>query len=378
MTLAEVLAAFSLAIDLGLGQPMEHLLRSWRIAARLADRLEVPGEQRTSLFYVAMLAWVGCVADAPEVAASFGDDIAFRAGSYDVDLAGLPALGFFVSYAGSDRPAAGRLRAAATLVATGGAAVARGIQGHCLSTSTLADQLGLDPGVSVALRQFFARWDGKGVPPGVRGEELAQAVRLFHLADVVEVHHRRGGAEAAIEVARARRGSQFDPAIVDVFCMHASEVLPSAADGHDMHRLFAVEPGLANPLSEDELDGALQALADFTDLRSACRAGHSRGVGDLAGAAAESLGCPRRRSPQPAGQDTCTTSGCTVFRRRSSTSRARCRRPSGSGCARRRTTPSGSCPGRRHWRMSARSPPSPTSGWMAAATTVGWPARSCA
>ena len=36
-----------------------------------------------------MLAWVGCVADAPEVAGSFGDDIAFRADSYDVDLGGL-------------------------------------------------------------------------------------------------------------------------------------------------------------------------------------------------------------------------------------------------------------------------------------------------
>ena len=263
VTLAEVLAAFSLALDLGLGQPMEHLLRSWRIAARLADRLAVPEDQRTSLFYVAMLAWVGCVADAPEVAASFGDDIVFRADSYDVDLAGLPALGFFVSRAGSGRSAAGRFRAVATLVATGGAAVARGIQGHCLSTSTLADRLGLDPGVSVALRQFFARWDGKGVPAGVHGEELAQVVRLFHLADVVEVHHRRGGAGAAIEVARARRGSQFDPAIVDVFCANAPEVLSSVGDGQDAHRLFADEPGLARPLSEDEFEAALQALADL-------------------------------------------------------------------------------------------------------------------
>jgi hypothetical protein len=36
VTLAELLVAFSLATDLGLGQPMEHVLRSWQIAAQLA------------------------------------------------------------------------------------------------------------------------------------------------------------------------------------------------------------------------------------------------------------------------------------------------------------------------------------------------------
>ena len=88
VTLAELLTAFSLATDLGLGQPMEHVLRSWQIAAMLASHMNLSDEQRESLFFVAMLAWVGCVADAPEVGALFGDDIAFRADGYYVDLAG--------------------------------------------------------------------------------------------------------------------------------------------------------------------------------------------------------------------------------------------------------------------------------------------------
>jgi len=33
--LAELVGAFSLATDLGMGQPMEHVLRSWLIATRL-------------------------------------------------------------------------------------------------------------------------------------------------------------------------------------------------------------------------------------------------------------------------------------------------------------------------------------------------------
>src|SRR5204862_1174713 len=65
-----------------------------------------------SLYYVALLAWVGCVADAYEVATWFGDDIAFRADSYEVDLAGLPMLGFMLRHVGAGSPALHRLRLA--------------------------------------------------------------------------------------------------------------------------------------------------------------------------------------------------------------------------------------------------------------------------
>jgi HD-GYP domain-containing protein (c-di-GMP phosphodiesterase class II) len=292
VTLAQLLAAFSLATDLGLGQPMEHLLRSWQIAARLGRRVGLPEEQQAALFHVAMLSWVGCVADAPEVTASFGDDIEFRADSYEADLGGLSGMTFFLGHAGRDQPLPGRLRTAATMVLTGGHRVLRGIQGHCLVTSTLSDQLGLPAETSAAVRQFFARWDGQGVPRGVGGEQIDLTVRLFHLADVVEVHHRRKGVAAAVAVARARSGSQFDPRLVDAFCSTAVEVLPGEADEYDAHELFTQQPGLAGRLSDADLDAALVALADFTDLRSASRAGHSRGVADLSAEAAGLLRLP--------------------------------------------------------------------------------------
>ncbi|MCR3750718.1 HD domain-containing phosphohydrolase [Lentzea californiensis] len=287
--LAELLAAFSLATDLGLGQPMEHVLRSWRIAERLAGRMGLSEDQRQSLFPVSMLAWVGCVADSPEVAASFGDDIAFRADSYGADLAGLEGFGFFLRRAGRGGPMWHRLRVAATILTTGGQNVVRGMQSHCTTTSTLADRLGLGPDVVTALRQFFTRWDGRGVPDGVGGEDIAPIVRLLHLADVVEVRYRTGGIGGALEVARARRGRQFAPDVVDAFVAHAPEVLAGAGTGIDA---LTADPRLRRPLTEGELDTALEAFADFTDLRCASRAGHSRGVADLAGAAARSMGLP--------------------------------------------------------------------------------------
>lgn len=81
-------------------------------------------------------------------------------------------------------------------------------------------------------------------------------------------------------------------AVVDGFCSCAVEVLPGAVDEYDPHQLFSQEPGLAGRLSNEEFDAALVALADFTDLRSTCRAGHSRGVADLAAEAARRLRLP--------------------------------------------------------------------------------------
>ena len=61
--LADLVGAFSLATDLGLGQPMDHVLRSWRIAAALGEHVGVEADERAALYYVVTLAWVGCVAD---------------------------------------------------------------------------------------------------------------------------------------------------------------------------------------------------------------------------------------------------------------------------------------------------------------------------
>ena len=61
--LVEVVAAFSLATDLGLGQPMEHGLRSCLIATRLAEKLDLDEDERACVYWVTLLAMVGCTAD---------------------------------------------------------------------------------------------------------------------------------------------------------------------------------------------------------------------------------------------------------------------------------------------------------------------------
>ena len=70
---AELLAALSLAIDLGLGQPLEHMLRSCLIAMGLADLVGADALERDTAYYGGLLAWIGCHADSQEYAELFGE-----------------------------------------------------------------------------------------------------------------------------------------------------------------------------------------------------------------------------------------------------------------------------------------------------------------
>src|ERR1043165_9506704 len=81
--LAELVAALSLGIDLGFGQPMEHVLRQCLIALRIADAMKLTDAERAAVYYTALLVTVGCHTDAHEQAKWFGDDIEMKRGKYD-------------------------------------------------------------------------------------------------------------------------------------------------------------------------------------------------------------------------------------------------------------------------------------------------------
>jgi hypothetical protein len=104
LRLAELVGAFSLVTDLDWVSPWSTSCDPGVIAARLGDHMGVELDERAALYYAATLAWVGCVAETPEVAAWFADDIAFRHDSLRGDLAGLPMLGLMLRHVGRELP----------------------------------------------------------------------------------------------------------------------------------------------------------------------------------------------------------------------------------------------------------------------------------
>ena len=290
LRLAELVAAVSLASDLGLGQPMEHLLRSCRLGLRLAESAGLCEDERAVVYYVALLGWVGCHAESHEQAAWFGDEIAMKADRYEVDMAGRAGAGFVLRHVGAGTSPLRRARMLPPLIASHGK-VAGAFEGtHCRLAGEVAVGLGVGTDVRDALHHVFERWDGKGRPEGLRGEEIALPARIVQLAGVVERYRREGGIGAAGEVARHRRGTQFDPALVDRLCLEPERMLSGLEAATSWDELIEAEPALRPVMSEEQLQQALEAIADLADLKSPHTTGHSRGVAELVSAAAGRYG----------------------------------------------------------------------------------------
>ncbi|MBT2413281.1 hypothetical protein J7I94_22415 [Streptomyces sp. ISL-12] len=85
---AEILAAFSLTTDMAAGMAVEKGLRAWVMATVFArDALGAGADTCRTVHETALLRSVGCTSYAPEPAAPFGDEVAFRCALKHLDPA---------------------------------------------------------------------------------------------------------------------------------------------------------------------------------------------------------------------------------------------------------------------------------------------------
>ncbi|MCK9431643.1 MAG: PAS domain S-box protein [Candidatus Omnitrophica bacterium] len=67
------------------------------------------------------------------------------------------------------------------------------------------------------------RWDGKGYPSGIKGEDIPLGARVIAIADVYQAlisdrpYHKAFPRNVAIEMIRKSSGTQFDPRVVNAF-----------------------------------------------------------------------------------------------------------------------------------------------------------------
>ncbi|HEU5326713.1 MAG TPA: hypothetical protein VFU78_01400, partial [Thermomicrobiales bacterium] len=159
--LAELIAALSLALDLGMGQPLEQALRTCLLSVRLAERVGLGSREQTQVYYVALLRFLGCTADAHETAAIVGgDELAFRATIAPV-LGGAQheLLARVVTHLGRDQGPLQRAQIVGGFLRHG-AQIREGARAHCELAERLAARLGLDQGVRLGLAHALERWDG--------------------------------------------------------------------------------------------------------------------------------------------------------------------------------------------------------------------------
>ncbi|MFL5799884.1 MAG: HD domain-containing phosphohydrolase [Actinomycetota bacterium] len=288
------MAALSLGIDLGFGQPMEHVLRQCLIAVRIAERIGLSEEERATVYYTALLVNVGCHTDAHEQAKWFGDDIAMKSAKYDHEIGSLAAVAAGLATIGSGHPLVQRFRIWVEFAISGHRDLDKMIEHHAELARSLAEQLELPGAVLDAIGAAYEQWDGKGWPGRLKRDSVPLASRISQLAEYVEVAHRVGGVSKARALARKRRGAQFDPRLADVLLSEGDVILADLDETRTWDAVIDVEPSLAVTLTGDRVDAALEGVANFVDLKSPYFLGHSRSVADLAAAAAGEMGMTPR------------------------------------------------------------------------------------
>src|SRR6266545_2104487 len=83
--LAELMAALSLATDLGMGQPIEFALSSCILAVRLAEKCGYSDEALREVYYQALLRYIGCNTETDWLASIVGDEQVLRADFAQID-----------------------------------------------------------------------------------------------------------------------------------------------------------------------------------------------------------------------------------------------------------------------------------------------------
>lgn len=293
--LAELMAALSIATDLGMGQPMEFAMSSCIVAVRLGEVAGLTEAELRDVYYEALLRYIGCNADTYWMSSLFGDEIALRTEFATVDTA--------------DSAAILRLSLRYMRQANAGASLPRLVQamfqgfaqlpqttssffpGHCEVAQRLVTRLGFPESAIRTAGQLYARWDGKGVP-AIKGEAISPALLVTALAQDAVTFYRLGGVEAATAMAKERSGGAHSPKLVELFCQKAEQLLAGLEDEPVWEQVLACEPGAPMRLSEAAFDNACLAIADFADIKSPWFLNHSPRVAEVASAAAARCGLP--------------------------------------------------------------------------------------
>jgi HD-GYP domain-containing protein (c-di-GMP phosphodiesterase class II) len=283
MRLAEAVGVLSLATDLAMGQPLEHGLRTAVLAVRMAQAMGLAEGEQVTVFYTGLLHFAGCTAESEIDARFFGDELSARPQMLSVAFGS--RLDLVTTATRAAHPGRSRLARAAAMTGSAFGGVAefrRWAASHCDVARVLGARMGFSEQIQRALRHLWERWDGKGMPGDLRGEQIPLAVRIMQVAQDADITWQRGGTGLANRILAERAGSGLDPHVVSAFFElgdHAYAGLDAPSVWEDA---LLAEPGPQPVVGEERLDACLSAIADFADLKSMWTVGHSRRVAELA------------------------------------------------------------------------------------------------
>jgi putative nucleotidyltransferase with HDIG domain len=125
------------------------------------------------------------------------------------------------------------------------------------------------------VRHHHENWNGRGYPTGISETDIPLGARILSVVDCFDAlnsdrpYRPRLSPDEAFEILRERRGTMYDPLIVDTFIASYSEIAPMATKaGQEARSLLA--PGLMDSSVEKQALNQIRANASETAVLNDC------------------------------------------------------------------------------------------------------------
>jgi HD-GYP domain-containing protein (c-di-GMP phosphodiesterase class II) len=297
--LSELIGALSHALDITEGQPEGHCLRCCWIGMHIGREIGLPEDQLWDLYYTLLLKDLGCSSNAARICELYlTDDLQFKRDFKTVGDSLPKVLQFVLKHTGLKAGLAERFRSVLTILRDGSEIAHELIATRCQRGAEIARLLRFSEDVACGIYSLDEHFNGQGKPQGLSGESIPVFARIALLAQVIDVFHTTGGAQAAMDEVHLRAGRWFDPQLVQAFETVAQypgfwSTLNSAgiADA-----VLELEPHSHEvPVDDDYLDDIAAAFGQVVDSKSPYTSGHSARVALYTDMIAESLGLSAER-----------------------------------------------------------------------------------
>ena len=165
-----------------------------------------------------------------------------------------------------------------------------------MGAEILRDRIIIERAEDVA-RSHHERYDGKGYPNGLKGEEISEEARIVAIADAFDamnsnrVYRKACGREHILQELTEGKGRQFDPRFTDVFLKLWTEGKLDAILANEEPAEEGLEMEASSALLQEVMEAfASQTAADQTDVTTGLM---SRTTGEtaIAGSMKEDAGC---------------------------------------------------------------------------------------
>ena len=294
---SSLLLGLSAALDLTEGQLPGHALRTTYLAVRVASRLGLGEIERADLFHASVLKDAGCSSNSAAISEIFGgDDIELKRRQATVDRSILAYAAFAISSLPPAEPLPARLRRLISIGLRGRGARRAVEQLRCERGASIARKAGFPDSVATAIHDVHEHWDGHGEPRGLRGDLINHLARIIAACAAFDVFLSIRGRDEARRMVTDRRGTWYDPDVVDGLLSAVDSGLIDDLEAPDlMARTVALEPSVEAVIAgDDQVDEIASAFADIIDAKSPYTGSHSQGVARLANAMAVRIGLPDR------------------------------------------------------------------------------------